>query len=383
MNLRVHPRRPARRREPKGLALIYILVLWTVVVGFVSLALDWGRAEGVKTQLQQAADAAARAANAADGTAVVIDPNNDVEFGTWDSTNHTFTVLSGAVRSGANSVRVTASRTAAKGNAVTFWFASLIGQGSMDVHATATAAAVGSPALVGLSLLNPNGNRVDSWNSSVGSYTSFPMNSNASCASNASIDCHNSIIKGSCQPGNGKSITNASNVSGLMTSLPSTLAYPTPIPGTAVSTNNNAGIPGGTYNSSTRDVNMGSGTYTWPGGTYYLNNVTINSSTINFTGPAVIYITGTMNQHNVLVTAYQNRPKNLQFLATTSASFSIDCDLPLNIVLYAPLSSVSTTGLADAYGSIIANSVTLQNDFHIDESLGGSGVVGGPVSTVK
>ena len=386
------------------MTVIYFLVLWTVLVGFASLAVDWGRVQSVKTELQHAATAAARAAvsqltngitatqntavtfagdNTADGTAVVIDPNYDVEFGTWDSTGRTFTVLSGAARSGANAVRVTALRTAANGNAVKLWFAMLMGQNSCDVHATATAAAVGSPALVGLSLFAPMGFRIDSWDSGSGSYGSFPMSYNASCASNAAIDCQNSIIKGYCRPGTGQLISNASNVSGSTASLNSTLSYPTPIPGTAVTTNNNAAIPGGGYNSGTRDVNLGTGSYTWPGGTYYLNNVTINSSTINFTGPAVIYITGTMNQHNVLITSYQNRPKNLQFLATTSASFSIDCDLPLYIVLYAPLSTVSTMGNADTYGSIIANRVTLKQNFHVDESLGGSGVVGGPVSVVQ
>src|SRR5439155_696119 len=80
-----------------------------------SLATDYGRVQLAKTQILAAADAAGRAAaaafsggvsaaqdaavaaaadNSADGSSVVIDPNNDVEFGSWDSSAATFTALS-------------------------------------------------------------------------------------------------------------------------------------------------------------------------------------------------------------------------------------------------------------------------------------------------
>src|SRR6266446_5944739 len=128
-----------------------------------SLAVDIGHARLVKVQLQGAADAAARyaitgmssgisaaqanavaaaASNTADGTAVVVDPNTDVEFGTWDSGSGTFTVLAGPARSSANAIRVWARRTAARGNAVSVSFGGLIGKSTCDVTASCIASVI-------------------------------------------------------------------------------------------------------------------------------------------------------------------------------------------------------------------------------------------------
>src|SRR5690348_17341133 len=122
-------RNPPTKRH--GLALVYTAVLVTAICAVGSLAVDFGRAEMVKTELARCADASARAAvasisggvsaaqtaavttaasNMADGYAVVLDPNTsganaDIEFGTWSSSARTFTVLSGASRSSANAIR--------------------------------------------------------------------------------------------------------------------------------------------------------------------------------------------------------------------------------------------------------------------------------------
>ena len=103
-------------------------------LAFASLAVDFGHVYVVKSELRAAADAAARYGvtgieggvttaqnyavdaandNTADGTAVVIDPATDVEFLSWNKSNGTYTVLSGAARSTANALRVTARRTVA------------------------------------------------------------------------------------------------------------------------------------------------------------------------------------------------------------------------------------------------------------------------------
>src|SRR3954464_3731204 len=58
---------PSRRR---GMSLIYMAVAVPVLAGFCSLAVDWARVQLVKSELQAAADAAARYAvtGLADGT---------------------------------------------------------------------------------------------------------------------------------------------------------------------------------------------------------------------------------------------------------------------------------------------------------------------------
>jgi hypothetical protein len=127
-------------------------------MAFLSFAVDWGHVQLVKTELQRAADAAARygaagleqspgharsnaiaaaADNTADGSAVTIQ-NSDVEFGSWNASTQTFTVLPPG-SSSVNAVRVTARRTSSAGNAVPLMFARVIGRNSQDVTAVSIA----------------------------------------------------------------------------------------------------------------------------------------------------------------------------------------------------------------------------------------------------
>src|SRR5438309_1317099 len=88
--------KPPRR----GMALVYMSVAIVVVSAFASLGVDFARVELAKTELQRAADAAARyavnglptpgqvqnnavavaAQNLVDGSSLALDATNDVEF---------------------------------------------------------------------------------------------------------------------------------------------------------------------------------------------------------------------------------------------------------------------------------------------------------------
>jgi uncharacterized membrane protein len=148
---------PARRRR-RGLALVYLAVTITVLVGFCSLAVDFGRVQAAKTELRSAADAAALSGaaglsngnaatyaiatagqNNVDGTALVLQ-NADVVTGTWS--NGSFT----AGGASPNAVQVTAHRTSARGTAIPLMFAQVIGRSSCDVNATSVAVATSNPA---------------------------------------------------------------------------------------------------------------------------------------------------------------------------------------------------------------------------------------------
>jgi uncharacterized membrane protein len=104
-------------------ALLYMVVVLGALAAVCSLAVDFGRVQLAKGELQLAADAAARHAathlgdgvdevvraavaaaadNTADGTRVALDGESDVEFGRWDKDAATFTVLTGAARADAN-----------------------------------------------------------------------------------------------------------------------------------------------------------------------------------------------------------------------------------------------------------------------------------------
>jgi Flp pilus assembly protein TadG len=131
-----------------------------VILIFVSFAVDYGRAQVAKTELQRACDAAARygaaglssgvtavqnrvvaaaADNKVDGTSLVIDTTSDLEFGTWDPSTDTFTVLTGADRTSADAIRVTARRTASRGTGVSTLFAASMGRQTIDIKAIAIA----------------------------------------------------------------------------------------------------------------------------------------------------------------------------------------------------------------------------------------------------
>lgn len=146
-------------RYRRGITLLYAVLIMTAAVVFVSFAVDYGRIQMNKSELQAAADSAARQGamalqlgysaattkaitaagyNKVDNTPVVI-TSSDVEFGLWNPDTRTFTALSGSARNSATTVRVTARRTAAKGNALQTGFTRLLGFSSVDVTVTATA----------------------------------------------------------------------------------------------------------------------------------------------------------------------------------------------------------------------------------------------------
>jgi Flp pilus assembly protein TadG len=176
----------------RGAVLIYAMLTMIAFIAMCSLAVDWGRVQFHKTELQTATDAAARAGadglatngaaaiaaaksialkNTANGTAVTLQ-TSDIELGVWDSRALTFTLNS----TSPNAVRVTARRTVARGNAIPLSFASLIGRSqqdittqaiamrvppvavNMDVQATANPFLSGMPAGTKSSLNNPHNN---------------------------------------------------------------------------------------------------------------------------------------------------------------------------------------------------------------------------------
>lgn len=143
------------------MTLVYGLMTMTVLTGFVSFGVDFGRVQLAKTELQQAADAAARYGagamslgpttvqnriaasaleNKIDGTALVIDKNADIEFGVWNPSTKTFVVKTGSDRNSATAVRVTARRSTARGTAVPLIFGRLFGRATIDMKATAIVA---------------------------------------------------------------------------------------------------------------------------------------------------------------------------------------------------------------------------------------------------
>ena len=141
------------------MSTLYIIGALVAMMMFTSLGVDVARVQVAKTELRRTADAAARyaasnipngvtsvqsaakteaSANTADGSAVTLQ-NSDIEFGTWDTTARTFTVLTGTNRSNANAIRITAQCSAARGTGVSLSFARILGRSTCDVSAQAIA----------------------------------------------------------------------------------------------------------------------------------------------------------------------------------------------------------------------------------------------------
>lgn len=141
-------------RHKPGMALCYLIVSMVVVLGVISFAVDLGHVQLVKTELRRAADSAARAGvsgipvsltearyratslaslNKAAGSAVALDQNLDIEFGTWNTSTRSFTVLSGFAASNANAMHVTARRTVGRGTGVPLIFGGIYGRKFCDV----------------------------------------------------------------------------------------------------------------------------------------------------------------------------------------------------------------------------------------------------------
>ncbi|HEY8666797.1 MAG TPA: pilus assembly protein TadG-related protein [Tepidisphaeraceae bacterium] len=383
----------------RGISLIYLTVTMVMLLGFSSLAIDYGRVQCVKTELQSAADAAARAAannlpngvtavqnaavavaasNTADGSTVTLDATNDVEFGTWSNSASTFTVLTGAARSTANAVRITARRVASRSTGVTLSMTRTFGLASCDVSATCIGLLTTPPpaGLVGLNSVSISGSgNTNSFNSSTGTYSLATALSNGDVLSNGNITVAGTgIIHGDAHPGIGKtvSITGQGSVTGTKTPLNFQLRYTTP---TLPATYMNAGA-----------VNITSGTFTVSGGNYYCSSLNIsNSATFNCQGPVSVYCSGPVSISGGTIKTYLNRPSNFQIFMLNSSSVTLNGQANFYATIYAPLSDFYQSGQADIYGSVIAKTLNFSGTWaggvHYDESLG---VMAAPsVSVVK
>lgn len=402
-------------RSRRGVSAIMTLLMLVALTGLVSMGVDIGRVQVAKTELQTAADAAARTAagelgsgvttaraaavavagaNNCDGSPVVLEPAADVEFGTWDAAARTFTPLAGAAQSNANAVRVTARRTRARNNAIPLVFAKALGKPTCDVRATAVALftrGTATHALVGLDFITLGGGAyIDSYVSAGGLYSAATARSNGSIASNGDISLSgNGAVRGDARPGIGRTVSSSGStiITGSTTPLDYALVYPAPSPGNAATVNDNGSLPAAYFNPATRNLALpNSGTVTLQAGVYYVNNVTTSGSVnLHIAGPVTMYITGSFSMGNNLTVA-QNLPADFKLRSLGSAPINFNSNGQIYADVYAPASPVTISGGGHVYGTVVGRTVSLSGNggFHYDESLAVSTTGGGNrVSLVK
>ncbi len=370
---------PKLRRHLKGrrgISIIWVAVSLTAFVGIVSLAVDYGRVQLAKTQLQEATDAAARYAsrfvaggqsaayqaaslaagdNSVDGTPLTLQ-SEDVQVGYWNAANRTFTD-NGTPR---NAVKISAQRSAARNDAISLWFASGLGRRTCDIHAESIVTGNSQQGMVGLNGITFKNNAfIGSYNSDVTTDpTEGSAGDGASLGTNASISVkNNSTLRGNLILGPSGSSGRLDPTGGTITLLQE-IAPPADPAWTP--TGNPGGIPSAwTCNSNT----------TLPSGTYWLTSVEVNAN-ISFAGPATLYVNGDIDVSGS-ITAYDSIPANLHIYQLGSGR-SFSASGSITAVIIAPGSDFSTKNNFNFYGSCLFNTITAKNnaDFFYDTSLG-------------
>lgn len=144
-------RRTSDRRRERGVVIIWTAFFLLMMLGFVAIGIDIAKLMATRTQLQNAADAAALAgASAVNGLTGVVNPDTaTARAQAIAALNKAFVdapealVLSAAdvVFPGNNRVQVTVRRDAASGGSMVTHVAQVLGINSLDVKATAVAKA--------------------------------------------------------------------------------------------------------------------------------------------------------------------------------------------------------------------------------------------------
>jgi hypothetical protein len=379
------------RNNRRGVAIVYVIVALTAFAGFVSLAVDLGRVQLVKTQLQRVADSAARyasqgaeagnavtwgVANANEQTvngAAYSALNADVVIGKWVSP--TFTA--GATPT--NAVKMTVGCTTARGTAVPLMFGVMIGRSTCDVNASSVAIFADNPngGFIGLSSVTVKNNTfIGSYNSSK---TKSPTHSgagfNGAVGSNGAVTSgNNDTIQGNVLLGpsgsvsgftySGKKMTQAGGIT-----VPSMPAWS---PGT-----NPGSIPSSyTVSNST----------TLPHGTYWFTSLTITGA-LTFDGPSTVYVNGNVDLEGDLI-GYNNVPSNLAIFQYGSNTFGSTAGGAnnSNIVadVLAPNVAFSEKNNLYYYGRGFFASINTMNnaEFYYDEAFGAA-IGGKTITTVK
>jgi hypothetical protein len=374
-----------KMHRSRGSVLIYTVVSLVGVSSVISLALDSAHVRMVKTQLQSAADAAARAgaqnlqsgvsaaqnaavaaaaANSADGGSVALNLNTDIDLGVW--ANGSFTVLAGSAQSGANAVRIRAARTAAKGNAVDSIFGAFLGIGSCDVTAqsTATGIATAAAGFIGYNGISTKNNTF--FGGYTSSVTTTPtenmVDSRMRVGSNAYINTQNNdTIHGDLILGPGATVSGPSVIG-------STYQLSSPIPTVALP----VWSPGTNPGNVPQNYTVSSAT-TLPGGSYWFTSLTLPAD-LTFSGPAILYVNGPINMQGVIA-ATSKFPADLTIYQYGSATFydsGTNNNIQIFARVYAPGSDFLIKNNLYFAGSGIFNSITSKNNasFFYDEQQG-------------
>lgn len=389
----------------RGAMVVLLGVLLVVLFAFAAFTVDIGHMAIAAAELQNVADAAAisAAAHLVDGpsqarssaisvaaqnkvtnqTAIIA--ANHIELGNWDNDTAIFTVLTGAQELHANAARVTANRTSAEGNALSLFFAPILGRNTADLTVSATAhVEINRCGLfIGRDKVTiSGGSYTDSYNSLSGSYNPASPGNKGHVCSNGNIALSgSSYVDGNAFPGQSNSVSTSgsSYVTGSTTPRTEPLNLPPVDFGNAATSNNNSSIPesddkADPYNSGNGEFSLSGGDHvSLPPGTYYFSKFTLSGgSSITVTGPTVIYCTGDFVASGSSIANTSHNPGNLEVYCTGSR-VDISGGSDFYGTVYAPTSKITRSSLSGhVYGSLVGKELTLSGGggAHADTATG-------------
>lgn len=385
----------------KGIVAPLIAVSMVAVLAFVAFAIDIGVICQARTELQRTADSCAltagwqmpdqdKAISAAKKLALdnfgihgATLLNEDFQFGYWDRKTAKFTYPTPSQKP-TNAVRVTAKRTAERGNPLVLFFASVLNKSSTNVETNAIALIDREfcGPFIGIESVSVSGDSyTDSYDSNVGYYT--VGRDEGSVCSDGPVDVYGgAVVNGNATAGKDfdVEITGKARVTGITGNRRRPLNLPLVDATEAAINNDNDSVPqvlkGNTWTSlvdgqgnflldGTKEITLGPGTF-------YFNDFTIKGqSIVNIKGPVKIYVTGNFERSGGAQVGSQSRiPGDLQILMTGGTASITSHDAFYGVV-YAPNTHVTVDGSADYYGAIVGKTLvkTGTANGHYDEAL--------------
>lgn len=363
----------------------------SVLLALCSLAVDYGRAQLVRSELQACADGAVRAAasgismgvseakqraravasfNRADNANVTF-ADGDFRFGKWNADTNRIDASGTPI----DAVEITARRT------VPLVFGSMFGKETSDVSARATARAATGGSYTGFVGLNgvefKNNGYVGSYRSSV-TTTPTPASSTGKgiISSNVSIDFKNNAdVSGDVVLGPSGNLNKQNN----FTITGSVVKNPAPFTPPADPAWNPSSNPDGVQQNYTVNSNT-----TLPGGTYWFTNLNLNKE-LTFSGPATVYVNGNIRTDASIVT-YQNKPSNLKlYVLGNNRLIDLQNDTALYAEVQAPGAALEGNNKMFLYGSGVFKSILSKNnsEFYFDENAITASAGAGGITLVR
>lgn len=353
--------------------MLYLIIVMSAIFAMASLALDYGRVQLAKTELQTATDAAARWAvqwipagknvaitklnqAAADNKVNGVSPTfvaENVDVGSWNETTRVFTPNA----SPQNAVRVKAVVT------VPLALGPMIGMNSCRVGASAVAKCV-PMGVIGMNLFDVKNNGfIGSYNSDVTTTPTIATASNkAVVLSNGQINAgNNSKMNGDFYTGPAGVVDTEWTIAGATKKLATSVVAPS-APSWSPAAN-----PGGLTNGN---YTHGGGTLN--AGTYWFTGLTVNGN-LTFNGPATVIVNGNISIGGNSVTAQGGIPSNLKiYQVGANRTFTAANNGSVKAVVLAPTSDLNAQNGFKFYGMCVFETIDVHNnaEFYFDESNG-------------